>query len=275
MKLQKGAELMFDCFNRKIDYLRISVTDRCNLRCTYCMPAEGVVMMSHSEILSFDEIADVVRFGVKNGIRKVRITGGEPLVRKGIVNLVSMLAAIDGIEDLSMTTNGILLTQMAADLRKAGLQRVNISLDTMNPEKYAQITRIGNLTDVLSGIDAAIAARLKPIKLNCVVQHSSDEPDAVAVRKFAAEKDLEARFIHLMNLETGEFSQVEGGEGGHCSTCNRLRLTANGLLKPCLFSNLGYSVRELGIAEAFNLALKNKPKSGNSSQTHNFYNIGG
>lgn len=266
---------MLDCFNRNIDYLRISVTDRCNLRCTYCMPAEGVAMLNHADILSFDEIADVVRFGVKNGISKVRITGGEPLIRKGIVNLVSMLAAIEGIKDLSMTTNGILLTQMAANLREAGLQRVNISLDTMNPEKFSEITRIGNLNDVLSGIDSAIGARLKPIKINCVIQNSSDEPDAVAVRKFAAEKGIEVRFIHLMNLETGEFSQVEGGEGGYCSTCNRLRLTAHGLLKPCLFSNEGFSVRELGIAEAYRLALKNKPESGSSSTSHNFYNIGG
>jgi cyclic pyranopterin phosphate synthase len=239
------------------------------------MPAEGVAMLNHNDILSFDEIAEIVHYGVEHGVRKVRLTGGEPLIRKGIVNLVSMLSAIRGLDDLSLTTNGILLPEMANDLRKAGLKRVNISLDTLDPEKFASITRKGNVNDVLQGINAAIEAELLPVKLNCVISESSSEPDALMVKQFASEKNIEVRFIHLMNLETGEFSQVEGGEGGYCNTCNRLRLTAHGLLKPCLFSNEGFSVRELGIAEAYRLALKNKPESGSSSTSHNFYNIGG
>src|SRR5664279_3570773 len=139
---------MFDRFNRKLDYLRISVTDRCNLRCTYCMPEEGIKLFHHDEILAFSEIAGFTKVAVANGVTKVRITGGEPLVRKGITALVRMISDIDGIADLSMTTNGTLLNQFAVDLRAAGLMRVNISLDTIDPEKFKTITRIGGINDV-------------------------------------------------------------------------------------------------------------------------------
>ena len=146
---------MFDRFNRSIDYLRISVTDRCNLRCRYCMPEKGIRLLKHEDILSFDEMAEFTKVAVRKGIKKVRITGGEPLVRKGIVTLVSMISEIDGIKDLSMTTNGILLRNFASDLKKAGLHRVNISLDTIDPVKFSYITRDGKITDVLDGINAA------------------------------------------------------------------------------------------------------------------------
>jgi cyclic pyranopterin phosphate synthase len=139
---------MFDRFNRKLNYLRISVTDRCNLRCTYCMPEEGIKLFRHEEILSFSEIAEFTKVAVANGVTKVRITGGEPLVRKGITALVRMISDIEGIEDLSMTTNGTLLNQFAVDLRNAGLKRVNISLDTIDPEKFKAITRTGDINDV-------------------------------------------------------------------------------------------------------------------------------
>lgn len=266
---------MYDSFKRKINYLRISVTDRCNFRCTYCMPAEGVPMMSHHDVLSFDEILDFTRLVVSKGVDKVRITGGEPLVRKGIVSLVEMLSAIDGIKDLSMTTNGALLPHFAEDLKKAGLHRVNISLDSMNPDRFREITRLGNLDEVLKGIDAAEKAELLPIKLNCVIKENSQEDDALAVKAFAEKRGFDVRFIHQMSLDDGSFSVVEGGEGGHCGVCNRLRLSADGKLFPCLFSDIGYSIRELGGEEALNLALKNKPKSGTTSVGHEFYNIGG
>ena len=152
---------MFDRFKRQINYLRISVTDRCNLRCTYCMPEEGIRLLDHSDILSFEEITDFARMAVANGITKVRLTGGEPLVRKNIAELVSMLHGIDGLEDLSMTTNGILLPKFASDLKKAGLNRINISLDTVNPDKYCQITRNDELAQVLEGIEAALEAGLE------------------------------------------------------------------------------------------------------------------
>lgn len=266
---------MYDCFNREINYLRVSVTDRCNLRCVYCMPEEGIKSMSHNDILTFDEIIEVVEYGVKRGINKVRLTGGEPLVRKGIVDLVAMLNELNGINDLSMTTNGAFLPKYAHDLKKAGLMRVNISLDTTDPEEHKRLTRNGNLDETLEGINAAKEAGLNPIKLNCVIKNSSDEPNALLVKQFAKENDLQVRFIHEMDLENGIFKQVEGGDGGNCSLCNRLRLTANGDLKPCLFSNTNYNIRELGIAEAYNQALKLKPKSGHKNNSGKFYNIGG
>lgn len=266
---------MYDSFNRKINYLRVSVTDRCNLRCRYCMPAEGVKSIPHEDILSFEEIVEVVKKGVSLGINKVRITGGEPLVRKGFVDLVGMLSAIEGISDLSMTTNATLLDKFAQPLADAGLHRVNISLDTINPEKYRSLTRGGNLHKVFEGIEAAIKAGLHPIKINCVVHNSSQEKDAIEVRKFCMKNALQVRFIHQMDLESGEFSVVEGGDGGNCAQCNRLRLTANGDLKPCLFSDLGFNVRELGIEKAFSEALGRKPRSGSLNQSGKFYNIGG
>ncbi len=266
---------MFDRFNRSIHYLRISVTDRCNLRCTYCMPEEGIRLMDHRDILSFEEITAFTKLAVANGITKVRLTGGEPLVRKGIVELVEMLAGIDGLKDLSMTTNGILLPDYAADLKKAGLSRINISLDSVDAEKYAQITRNGELAKVLNGIDAARLAGIEPIKINCVLLGSMPDEEPSQLKQFCESRGLQLRFIHQMNLKTGEYSTVEGGDGGNCSQCNRFRLLANGDIKPCLFSNLAYNIRKLGHQEALNMALGNKPPSGTYNFSGEFYNIGG
>lgn len=266
---------MLDRFNRRINYLRISVTDRCNLRCTYCMPERGVDLMKHKDILSFEEIVEVVRYGASLGINKVRITGGEPLVRKGIINLVEMIAEVPEIHDLSMTTNGALLDQFAEPLVKAGLKRVNISLDTMRPDRFKEITRVGDITNTLNGIGAAKEAGLDPIKINCVIKSSPMEKDAQEVAEFCHKNDLEVRFIKEMDLETGVFSKVIGGEGGNCKSCNRLRLTADGQLRPCLFSDLGYDVRIMGIQEAFDRAVGNKPQSGTSNTLNQFSNIGG
>jgi len=266
---------MLDRFNRTISYLRISVTDRCNLRCRYCMPEEGVELMKHEDILTFGEIVEVVTEGVRKGINRVRLTGGEPLVRKGIVSLVEMITQIEGIEEVSMTTNGTLLSDFATELASAGLKRLNISVDTMDPEKYRDLTRGGDINSVLKGIEAAKDAGLGPIKLNCVIMDSAHEPDAKAVAAFAKVNGFKVQFIHQMDLETGQFSKVEGGNGGNCNTCNRLRLTANGFIKPCLFNNKGFNVREYGIAEAFQLAVDNKPRSGTKNKSGKFYNIGG
>ncbi|NCC71769.1 MAG: radical SAM protein [Sphingobacteriia bacterium] len=266
---------MFDSFNRKINYLRISVTDRCNLRCVYCMPPEGVKLLRHEDILSFDEIVEITKTAVAMGIDKVRLTGGEPLVRKGIIDLVTMIGEINGIKDFSMTTNGTLLDKYASQLVKAGLQRVNISLDTTDPEKYRQITRLGNIEDVFRGIDAARKSGLSPIKINCVVKKSSTEPDALAVKKFCKENNLQVRFIREMNLETGSFSVVEGGNGGDCKHCNRIRLTSDGKILPCLFSDLSFDVRSLGAEKAIRLAVENKPVSGTANHLKQFSNIGG
>jgi len=266
---------MYDRFNRHINYLRISITDRCNLRCRYCMPEEGVKLLPHKSILSFDEITGFVREAVRFGVDKVRITGGEPLVRKGVVDLVAMIASVKGIRDLSMTTNGTLLAGFSKGLSAAGLQRVNISMDTLDPEKYRMITRGGSLDDALMGIDAAISAGLTPIKINCVVRDSSREPDAASVTQYGLSKGIEVRYIRQMDLARGEFGIVEGGDGGNCSICNRLRLTADGKLKPCLFSDLEYNIREIGAAAAIEQAVSNKPACGSSNFTGEFYNLGG
>lgn len=239
------------------------------------MPAEGVPPLDHKDILSYDEIIGVVKVAVDFGIDKIRITGGEPLVRKGVVHLIQMIAQIPEISDLSMTTNGILLDRYARDLKNAGLQRVNISLDTIDPVRYQEITRLGDINQVINGISAAKSAGLTPVKINCVIKSSPDEPDAKLVGKFCRENGLEIRYIHEMDLDSGFFRGVIGGDGGNCSSCNRLRLTSNGLVKPCLFSNSAYSVRELGARRAIELALVNKPECGTINTTGEFYNLGG
>jgi GTP 3',8-cyclase len=266
---------MYDRFDRNINYLRISVTDRCNLRCSYCMPEEGIQLLKHADILTYDEIAKFTAVAVENGVTKVRLTGGEPLVRKGIGALVRMISDIDGITDLSMTTNGVLLKQFAHELRSAGLHRVNISLDTIDPEKFRAITRTGNINDVFDGIKAAKDEMLLPVKINCVVKESKEEEEAKAVTGFCIENDLEIRYIRQMDLVKGHFSMVEGGTGGDCAACNRLRLTANGKLKPCLFNNIEIDIRKLGFEEAFKMAVKLKPECGSVNETGAFYNIGG
>ena len=266
---------MFDKFDRKINYLRISVTDRCNLRCIYCMPEEGVPILSHEDILNFDEITEVARVAVSNGVEKVRITGGEPLVRKGIVNLVRMIGEIEGIKDYSMTTNAIFLDKFANELVKAGLHRVNISLDTINTDRFKQMTRGGDIQKVFDGINAAKRAGLEPIKVNCVIKDNDKEPDAVEVSEYCKRNNLQVRYIKEMDLEKGEFAVVQGGTGGVCSSCTRIRLTANGMIKPCLFNDIAFGVRGLGAARAIDLAIGNKPDSGHTNQTGKFYNIGG
>ncbi len=266
---------MYDQYNREITYLRISVTDRCNLRCNYCMPEEGVVLKKHEDLLSYEEIIEVIKTGVRLGINKIRLTGGEPLVRKGIETLVSKINEIEGIKDIGLTTNGILLPKLAVKLREAGLNRVNISLDTLNPEKYRKITRVGSLEQALAGIEAAQNAGFDPIKINFVRIKGVNEDDEETVKEFCKLQKLELRFIRQMNLEGGEFYPVEGGNGGLCAICNRLRLTADGYIIPCLFSDYGYSIKETGIEQAFYKALNKKPKTGKAAHKHYFYNIGG
>ncbi|MFH1320796.1 MAG: radical SAM protein [Bacteroidota bacterium] len=266
---------MLDKYNRRIHYLRISVIDRCNLRCWYCMPKTGVQLLKHEDILSYEEITQVVETAVQLGIDKIRLTGGEPLIRRDILLLVSMIAGVKSIKDLAMTTNGILLEQFAQPLAEAGLKRINISLDTIDPEKYKEITRGGDINNVFTGIEAARTAGLQPIKINCVVLRSSNETDARDLKKYCNENNLKVRFIHQMDLTTGEFSVVEGGEGGDCKHCNRLRLTSNGIIKPCLFSDLEFDIRKLGAEQAIKQAIKAKPESGTCNFINKFHNIGG
>jgi cyclic pyranopterin phosphate synthase len=239
------------------------------------MPPQGVPLLHHSAILSYDQITDFAKLAVSKGISKIRVTGGEPLVRKEIEKLITKLALIDGIADLSLTTNGQLLNQKAAHLKAAGLQRINISLDSLDPEQYRLITRGGEVGNVLEGIKAAQRVGLSPIKINCVVHIEHHDTQKEVMQQFAQREGLELRFIHQMSLHQGHFSVVEGGSGGDCARCNRLRLTANGMLKPCLFSDLEYNIRSMGYAEALEATLIHKPPKGTQSHYGSFYRIGG
>ena len=266
---------MYDRYNRKINYLRVSVTDKCNLRCYYCMPPGGVELLRYEDILSYEEITDTVRYAVGQGIEKVRLTGGEPLIRRDIIKLVEMLSDIKGIKDLSMTTNGIFLKDYARDLSKSGLDRVNVSLDTLDPEKYSRITRGGDLLKAIEGVESAQREGLNPVKINTVVHKGFTEDDQRNLEDFCHRNGLELRLIREMDLNKGTFSVVEGGTGGDCRNCNRLRLTSDGRLKPCLFSNMGFDIRKLGKEKAFALALNRKPRKGGINTTCTFYRMGG
>ena len=278
-----------DSFQRPINYLRISVTDRCNLRCVYCMPEEGVSLMSHADILSYEEIFTVVKAAAEMGIDRVRLTGGEPLVRAGVSDLVRLIAGIDTINDIALTTNGILLSQYAAELKDAGLCRVNISLDTLKPEKFNRITRCGNLEDTLKGINAAHEAGLEPVKINMVVMAGINDDEIPDFARKTINEGWHVRFIEHMpvtdeeplafrlvsvsdirrsisSLGKLEPCQVKAGNGPakyfrlpdatgtigfitpvtehFCYQCNRLRLTADGKLRPCLLSEEEIDIKE-------------------------------
>jgi len=188
-----------DHLGREIDYLRISITDRCNLRCLYCMPAEGVENKAHQEILSYEEILKIVKIGIELGIKKVRITGGEPLVRLEVEDFISSLKELD-LEDISMTSNAVLLSKKANKLKKAGLDRINISLDTLDPKKFREITRRDNLAEVLKGIKAALKAELNPVKLNVVVMRGTNDDELFDFVELSRKEKLSIRFIEYMPL---------------------------------------------------------------------------
>jgi len=273
---------LIDRFGRKHTYLRISVTDRCNLRCLYCMPEEGMQFMDQDRLLSYPQIVEVAEAATKLGIRKFRITGGEPLVRPGLEELIAGISALPGVEDISLTTNGLLLKQQALKLREAGLKRVNISLDTMDNARFKFIARRGELDRVWEGIEAASAAGLGPIKLNCVLLKGVNEDEIGRFLELSREKPIHVRFIEYMPIghddagwrnhylplsrvieeaeklgfalrrEEGprgsgpsEDWRIDGAAGTFglihpvsehfCKNCNRLRLTADGHIKPCLY----------------------------------------
>jgi len=301
---------LHDTYNRKIDYLRLSITDRCNLRCRYCMPEEGVEVKPHTDMMSYEEIIAFAHLAAKAGITRIRLTGGEPLVRKGVVELVASLNAIDEIEEVSITTNGILLPQYAQDLFNAGLRRVNISIDSLDPQAYTKLTRWGKLEQALAGMEAALAVGMVPVKINAVVLKNVNddlEPFAkltmdypVHVRfieympafyeeghdNFISGEELEAKIFALGSVDNSEspggagparYFKLAGAQGtlgligsskGHfCESCNRLRLTADGKLRTCLFSDQeidllpalrGGSPQDL--MDLIERALREKPK---------------
>jgi cyclic pyranopterin phosphate synthase len=265
-----------DSFGRSINYLRISVTDRCNLRCIYCMPPEGVPQISHSEILSYEEIWAVVQAAAELGINKVRLTGGEPLVRADLPKLIKMISQVEEIEELSLTTNGTVLKKYALELKQAGLSRVNVSLDTLKADKFRYITRLGELKTVLGGIEAAKEAGFEPVKINTVIMRGINDDEILDFAKMTYEEGCHVRFIELMPFKgaaefvpsielrqhisllgklepcgsiTGNgpamYYRLSGARGtigfispltetSFCSRCNRMRLTPDGKLRPCL-----------------------------------------
>ncbi|MFC1596223.1 GTP 3',8-cyclase MoaA [Candidatus Margulisiibacteriota bacterium] len=268
--------MLKDRYNRQINYLRVSVTDKCNLRCNYCMPEEGLKLKKHEDILSLEELFDVVQYAVSIGFSKIRLTGGEPLVRKNIVFLVESIGQLPGLKDFGLTTNGILLPEFAPQLKKAGLNRVNISLDSLDKAKYKQITRGGDLDMVLAGIKAAQKEGLSPLKLNVVNIPGFNDNEKENFLRFGKENGLEVRFIHQMDLKEGQRNGVEGDTTvGQCTCCNRLRLTCDGNLKPCLFSADNINIRELGVEKAFKQALETKPEYGVKNEAEHMYQIGG
>jgi cyclic pyranopterin phosphate synthase len=197
---------MKDSFGREINYLRLSVTDRCNFRCQYCMPEEGIEKVSHDDILTYEEILKLIKAAANLGIDKVRLTGGEPLTRKDLPKLIKMISGVEGIQDLSMTTNGSRLGKFADDLAESGLDRVNISLDSVDPELFEKITQGGNLDSVLSGIEAAQDAGLDPVKLNTVIMKGVNDSEVNSLVEYAVSQDVVLRFIELMPM--GEAADI-------------------------------------------------------------------
>jgi len=273
---------LIDSHGRRINYLRLSVTDRCNLRCTYCMPAEGIPRLQHEDMLSYEELHRVASEAVSLGIEKIRITGGEPLVRKGLIGFIERLAAIPGLKELVLTTNGMLLREMALPLRRAGVQRLNISLDSLNPTTFASVTRGGDLDKVLDGIAAAEEAGFPPVKINMVVMRGVNDHELLDFAALTLHKPYTVRFIEYMptlqdagwNSRSFEGREILERIGAHypllplvsakmagpsrnfkiggaagaigiitpisghfCESCNRIRVTASGLVKGCLFAN--------------------------------------
>ena len=304
---------MIDRFGREITYLRISVTELCNLRCRYCMPEDGVCKKTHEEMLTEDEIIMAVRAAASLGIRKLRITGGEPLIKKNIVSICQRAAAVPGIQEVCITTNGTLLPELAKPLRDAGVSRVNISLDTLDPEKFRYISRVGELDQAVAGIRAALDAGFDKVKLNTVLIGGFNDDEIPALAELTRRYPIDLRFIELMPMyDSGDFGPeafipytvvldrlpglepmaTDGGvarlyrlplaqgniglispvSAHFCGTCNRLRLTADGKLKPCLHSGDEFSIKGLdynGMVEELRLAIENKPSWHGALDAHN------
>jgi cyclic pyranopterin phosphate synthase len=321
---------LVDAYQRKIDYIRISITDRCNLRCVYCMPSEGIELMEPEGILRYEELLRVARIAAAHGVSKVRVTGGEPLVRKGLLDFIKELSSIHGITDLSLTTNGVLLKDYARKLKAAGLKRVNVSLDSLNRDRFKKLTRGDNLKDILDGLEEAVRVGLTPVKVNMVVIKGFNDDEIMDFALLSKTKPYHIRFIEYMPFDTaegwqrdkclstreikglvertGELTPVnndDGGAGGargaggagpakrfrfkdapgevgfispvsehFCGSCNRLRLTADGKLRTCLFSDDEIDLRAAlrdgsddGAVEALLFkAVKEKPMGHNINE---------
>jgi len=268
---------MLDSFSRTIDYLRVSVTDRCDHRCVYCMPEHGVPLKRHEDILTYEQIEAVAREAVALGVRKVRLTGGEPLIRRNIVSLVARLASIPDIDELCMTTNGTHLAELAPALNEAGLHRVNISMDSLDPGRYRKLTRGGELARVLEGIDAAIANGLMPVKINMVILEDTTRSQIEAMQRFCRDKGIALQRIMQFSLyDRHDLStRFQTERPPKCVACNRLRLTADGFLKPCLFSEDEFKIDFDNIRDSILSAVAAKPENGSACRTRHMSQIGG
>jgi len=333
--IETVAEPLVDAFRRPITYLRVSVTDRCNLRCVYCMPEAGLPWIPKPDVLSYEEVAEIVRAAARIGVRSIRLTGGEPLIRRNLDRLVAMIAAIPGIDDIALSTNGLLLADQAPALAAAGLRRVNVSLDTLQDERFTAIARRPGLARTLAGIDAAIAAGLGPVKINCVLMRGTNDDEIEAFAELTRKRAVHIRFIEVMPVtenvdlqrntwissdevlerlgtvgalhavpnphgngpaRTFAYDDAPGTVGvisplahDYCETCNRVRLSADGRLKLCLFGDnmidLRTPLRSGGGQTAIESILRNsmhiKPERHHlqlgeaSSQMRAFSEIGG
>ena len=303
---------MTDSYGRQITYLRLSVTELCNLRCRYCMPEEGVCKRSHADLLTEDEMIAAVRAAGSLGISKVRVTGGEPLTKPNILSICRRAAAVPGIREVNITTNALRLPDLAKPLRQAGVKRVNISLDTLDPERYAFITRRGRLADAWAGIESALEAGFDKVKLNCVLIGGFNEDEIPALAELTRKYPLDVRFIELMPMPgdtlfgeaayipasrvlealpeaaacenhdgvarlyrlpkaQGDIGLISPLSNHFCGECNRLRLTADGYVKPCLHSAEELSVKGLdenGMREVFLRAIACKPQQHGALSAH-------
>jgi len=298
-----------DDYGRRIEYLRLSVTELCNLRCRYCMGEDGIIKKAHEEILTKEEMLCAVKIAVKHGVKKVRITGGEPLLKKNILSICEDISAISGLEELGITTNGIMLKEFARPLYEAGVDRLNISLDTLDSEKYKSLTRLGELSDLFEGLKTALDTGFKKIKINSVLLGSVNDDDKSLkdLANLSYKYPIDVRFIELMpmlnnlyddfyfvssdrvidalNLK-GEYIEdgvcrlyhMDGAKGNigiispmshkFCQSCNRIRITADGYVKPCLHSKLEYNIKGLNeeaMERVILSAVRNKPANHNMS----------
>ncbi len=265
---------MFDRFDRPITYLRISVTDKCNLRCRYCMPPEGVAPRRHEDLISFEQMTEVARAAVRLGVTKIRLTGGEPLVRRGIADLARMLADIEGLEHLAMTTNGTLVAKFARPLREAGLDSLNISLDTLEAEKYRSLTRGGRFEDALAGIEAARQEGF-PVKINMVVLEDTRPEEIEGMRRFCVERGLQLQLINHYELGREKTDSYGFDRPPSCARCNRIRLMADGMLKPCLHSDLEVKLDFSRLEDSLRQAVFSKPERGGTCRNRAMSQIGG
>ena len=318
---EEGKTAMQDRYARNITYLRLSVTDLCSLRCRYCMPADGIPKRDHRDVCSVEELVEISRAAVDCGVRKVRLTGGEPLVRRGILEICRGIAAIPGVEELCLTTNGLALPQLAGPLKEAGVSRLNISLDTLRPDRYAYITRVGCLKEAFRGLKAAEEAGFTGTKLNVVLMKGFNDDEIPDFLDLSCRYPVEVRFIELMPIGEGRNAQFlpaeavlesnpylrplegsgvarryrsPGGRGtvgliepmSHrfCGGCDRIRVTADGKLKPCLHSDQEISLRGLhgeALRQAIQEGVAAKPErhhmneTGRSQAGRNMHQIGG